>query len=369
MNGAGNGDDTGGDERDDRGRSDDAGGFEFGPDQQPPDEQSRAGDTTGQSAEEREDRSDRIRMDLEDRSDTDVSGPPGRDPEQTAPEPGPDPGPNAIRNWTAMFATLAAVSFATTLFILVTLEGDRALEPALGSAVLGVVFAALAALPQTGNNDLIRRLSRGWAENRRAVWFATGLFAFGTLIGVALLAAGFDLLEMVAELIEEFEEELFPEADEETGELELTATFFIVNNTQAFLMAIAGALTVGLLTAFVMIFNGVILGNIGASAANEIGIDFIIIGIAPHGIFELPAIFIAGGVGFQIVYRFGQRLVGSREQFFTKPYVARTVAFVLFAWLLLVLAAFVEAYVTPALLEALFEAQLENGAGTGPELP
>ncbi|NGM68825.1 stage II sporulation protein M [Natronolimnobius sp. AArcel1] len=345
MNGAGNGDDTDANGTNGRGGSAESGGFEFGPDQQSPND-------TG-----------RIRVDLDNGEETASGGPPGDDPDTPPADPEPDPGSNAVRNWTAMCTGLALVSLATAIFIFVTGEGNSALEPALGSAALAVVFGALAVLPKTGNDMLIRRLSSGWVENRRAVWFATGLFAFGTLIGVALLAAGFDLLEMVAELLEE---ELLPELEDEAGEFELTATFFIVNNTQAFLMAIAGALTVGLLTAFVMIFNGVIVGNVGASAANEIGIDFIIVGLLPHGIFELPAIFIAAGVGFQIVYRFGQRVIGSRERFFTKSYVARTIAFVLFAWLLLVLAAFVEAYVTPALLEALFGAQFEAEGGALP---
>lgn len=304
---------------------------------------------------------DRIRVDPAVRGDEDEDEsvaderPPDRDPESGPAAAEYEPGPNAARNWTALLAALALVSFATAAAIAAL---NDSLEPAIGAAVLGITFGGVALAGRYVDDRIVGTLAAGWAEHRRYVWFSTALFALGTVIGIGLLLAGVNLLELVAELLEEG---LFPELEDE--EFELTATFFIANNSQAYVMAILGALSLGLLTAFVMVFNGIVVGNIGAAVGELLGVDYILVGLAPHGIFELPALFIAAGVGFRLLYRFGQRVLGSREAFLTKSYVARTLALVVFGWLLLVLAAFVEAYVTAALLEALFGARLEEAGG------
>lgn len=199
-------------------------------------------------------------------------------------------------------------------------------------------------------------LADAWDEHSRFVGFAAGLFALGIVVGVLLFAAGYNLLEIIADLLGE---SLFPEDIGEMGGLEL-AQFLLVNNSRAFLLSIAGVLTLGLLTVWAMVFNGIIVGNVGAAVAETVGIDYILVGLLPHGIFELPALFIAAGVGFRLLYRVGERILGSRDAILTKPYLYRTAVLVFAGWLLLVVAAFVEAFVTPALLEALFADRLEG---------
>ncbi|WP_049929059.1 DUF7524 family protein [Halopiger goleimassiliensis] len=340
MTGAEDGDRTGADDPDpDRPREvpADDGADEFGRDHQPVDE------TSSRADESTADR--RITVDL----DESASEPPERDPDRDPVATGPDPGPNADRNWTVLLVALSLTALATAGVIAVTADG---FDPVAGAGLLGVGFLALAGLTWQSESRLVATLSAGWAEHRRYTLFATGLFAVGIGIGALLLFAGVDLLEMIAELFAEEFEDLLPA--EGSGEIQITATWFVVNNSQPFFLSIVGALSLGLLTAFVMVFNGIIVGNLGAAVAGDVGVDFIIVGLVPHGVFELAALFIASGVGFRLIYRFGERLLGSRDAFVTKPYLARTVALVAFAWLLLVLAAFVEAYVTSTLLEILY---------------
>ncbi|RQG94533.1 stage II sporulation protein M [Natrarchaeobius chitinivorans] len=277
------------------------------------------------------------------------SEPSGSSPRLTA--GGPDPGPNAVRNWSALLVALAVVSFVTAAATVATHDDPL---PVAGVTVLGVAFLAIAFVGRARAPWLLEGLDAARIEHRRYVWFATGLFAFGILVGVALLLAGVNLLELLMELLEEG---LFPEFEDE--EFELTATFFIVNNSQPFVLSIIGALSLGVLTAVIMLFNGIIVGNVVAAIVGVTGFDYVIVGLAPHGIFELAALFIAAGVGFRLLYRLAERVLGRRDTFLGKPYVLRTLAFVGFAWLLLVLAAFVEAYVTPELLEMLFAERLE----------
>ena len=253
------------------------------------------------------------------------------------------------RNWLVVSLVTVLMAVATGAVALI--------GPGLATVAAGAVGVALLAAAVTVAVPDV--LSEAWAEHRLYVYFSVGLFAFGGLLGVALFAAGVDLTEL---FLEALGEEFAPnEADPQAEfELELTASFFIVQNTPPFLLSIAGALTLGLFTALVMLLNGLLVGNIVLAMAGVAGVDFILVGLLPHGIFELPALFVAAGVGFRLVHRFGQRILGTREAFLTRAYLYRTAIFVVFAWLLLVVAAFVEAYLTPALLDALFAARLEG---------
>lgn len=280
---------------------------------------------------------------------TDTPAEPEPEPGSDATSPGPDPGPNAIRNWTALTATLALVSALVAVAIVAVHD---AAVPALGATALGIGFAAVAAASRTTVADAVGVLADGWDEHRLYVWFATGLFGFGTIVGALLVAFGVDLTELLLEmLMEEFDEE------ELAGGIDLSATFFITNNTPPFLAAIVGALTLGFVTATIMLFNGVLIGNLVFAIGLETGVGPIVALIVPHGIFELPALFVAAGVGFRLLHRAGQRIAGTRDALFTRAYLVRTGALVAFGWLLLVLAAFVEAYLTVPIAELFFPEQ------------
>ncbi|TYL39607.1 hypothetical protein CV102_04770 [Natronococcus pandeyae] len=267
----------------------------------------------------------------------------------SSPPGGREPGETAGRGWATLAFALALVSLATAG---TTATAHDTVLAAAGAVALAVGFGALGALALTGGLGIAAGLAEGWAEHRLYVWFATALFAGGVLIGGALVTAGVDLTEVFFELLmEEFDDEEFVEGG---GEIELSATFFIVQNTPPFLVAILGALTLGLATVLIMVFNGVLVGNIATVVGLEVGFGPIVALLVPHGIFELPALFIASGVGFRFLHRAIQRIAGSRESLFTKAYLYRTALLVVFGWLLLVLAAFVEAYLTIVIAETLF---------------
>ncbi|WP_254766151.1 stage II sporulation protein M [Salinilacihabitans rarus] len=256
------------------------------------------------------------------------------------------------RGWTAVAAVVLLAALGTAV---AAVERDA---PLAAAGVVAVALATAAAPPAVpGALDTLRA---AWREHRRYVGAAAGLFGLGAVAGALLLVAGVDLLELVVELLDD---ELVP-ADgggggvaDDTTDLGFTARFFVVQNTPPFLFAIAGApLTVGLLTAFVMVFNGVVVGNVGYAVGREVGFDAVAVLLVPHGVFELTALFLAAGVGFRLLHRLVERVRGSREAFVTRAYLRRTASLVGVGWLLLVLAAFVEAYATVALAEWLLAA-------------
>lgn len=180
-------------------------------------------------------------------------------------------------------------------------------------------------------------------EHRRYLLASVVLFLVGTVGGVALVARGVDLL---AELGFDDIGRVFPS--------EPTVAFLLANNTRAFVVFLLGALTFGLVTAFGLLVNGLLLGYVGAVAASSEGIGFVILAVAPHGVLELPALFAASAVAFRLVARFVARVAGRRSSVMTGAEWRRTAGFVAAAWVVLAIAAFVEIHVTFALVDAVY---------------
>ncbi|HTV72121.1 MAG TPA: stage II sporulation protein M [Candidatus Acidoferrales bacterium] len=78
------------------------------------------------------------------------------------------------------------------------------------------------------------------------------------------------------------------------------SALIITNNIQVTAIAFAGGMTLGVVTLWAILNNGLMLGATGALfAAKGFGLDFWAT-IAPHGVIELSAIQIAGGAGLLI---------------------------------------------------------------------
>ncbi len=78
------------------------------------------------------------------------------------------------------------------------------------------------------------------------------------------------------------------------------SSFIMTNNIQVSFLAFAGGVVVGLLTVYVLVFNGLMIGGVLGLAAHyglagALG-EFII----GHGVIELSVIFIAGGTGLSL---------------------------------------------------------------------
>ncbi|ACC82491.1 stage II sporulation protein M [Nostoc punctiforme] len=78
----------------------------------------------------------------------------------------------------------------------------------------------------------------------------------------------------------------------------LASSSITINNLSVSFGAVAGGITVGLYTAYLMIFNGLLIGAVGTLVGqNNLAYPFWAF-VFPHGSLELPAIFFAGGSGF-----------------------------------------------------------------------
>lgn len=77
----------------------------------------------------------------------------------------------------------------------------------------------------------------------------------------------------------------------------MASSTIMVNNITVAFKTLAGGMTFGLLTVYILFFNGLLIGAIATLVGqNHLAIPFWAF-VFPHGSLELPAIFIAGGAG------------------------------------------------------------------------
>jgi uncharacterized membrane protein SpoIIM required for sporulation len=127
----------------------------------------------------------------------------------------------------------------------------------------------------------------------------------------------------------------------------LAASAIMTNNISVSLAAFAGGIVAGLGTVYMMLFNGLLLGVI-AVACQRAGLSLSLWSfVAPHGVLELPAIFIAGGAGLML----GKALLAPgalpRREALTES-AALAVRLVLGVIPLLIAAGTIEGFISPS---------------------
>ena len=84
------------------------------------------------------------------------------------------------------------------------------------------------------------------------------------------------------------------------GSEPLASSGIAINNMSVCFRTVGGGITGGLLTTYILFFNGILIGAIGALVQqNNLAFPFWAF-VFPHGALELPAIFMAGGAGLLI---------------------------------------------------------------------
>lgn len=80
----------------------------------------------------------------------------------------------------------------------------------------------------------------------------------------------------------------------------LTSSNITINNLSVAFNAVAGGITAGILTTYILLFNGLHIGAVATVVGqNNLAYPFWAF-VFPHGSLELPAIFLAGGAGLLI---------------------------------------------------------------------
>jgi len=190
------------------------------------------------------------------------------------------------------------------------------------------------------------------AEERRAYlkrlypYLKTSLVIFGSGIVIGLMAVSHFPL-----LAQHFETSVvgFVKNFRGLSKLELAAAIFLNNTLKTVLAILLGSLF-GIIPAVFLLGNGIALGVIFSLSGQTRGLWLSLLSIVPHGLLELPAVFLGTSIGL---------MVGSRvmKQFFRPPettigseLVQGLRFFITVILPLLFIAALVEAFLTSALI-------------------
>ncbi|MGD7024409.1 stage II sporulation protein M [Rossellomorea vietnamensis] len=176
------------------------------------------------------------------------------------------------------------------------------------------------------------------------------LFTIGGL--GSFFAVADDPLHVYSVLPENMAQSFDPDRlGENEGEVDspMMSATIMTNNIQVAFLAFAGGITFGLLTVYVLIYNGIIVGAIAALFWHYGKSYEFWAYIVPHGMIELTAIFIAGGAGLLMGYKLFIPGAYSRG-YVLKQQAKRSVLLLLGTIPLFVIAGIIEGFITPSTL-------------------
>ena len=168
------------------------------------------------------------------------------------------------------------------------------------------------------------------------------LFGVGFVLGLILV-------ERFPEMADGFEGSLvaFIKVFRGFPKLQLAGAIFL-NNTFKTLAAILLGAFFGLLPAFFLLVNGAALGIVLSLSMQSRGLWVSLISVLPHGVLELPAVFLGTSIGIMLGASVARKLFAKSDAKIGAE-LSRGVKFFCSVIVpLLFLAAFVEAYVTSA---------------------
>jgi stage II sporulation protein M len=129
--------------------------------------------------------------------------------------------------------------------------------------------------------------------------------------------------------------------------------FLFLKNSLTALIAFALSPLLLVTPVLVLSLNGFLLGIVGNVMASQVSLNAALAALVPHGIFEIPALVLASAAGLRLGWAALRKLKAklAHAQFSIAPDFAKSFRLFIVAIVLLLIAAVVETYVTPYVLE------------------
>lgn len=182
--------------------------------------------------------------------------------------------------------------------------------------------------------SLKKEYQKSWnyiKESKKFILIVVWIFLISSLIGFFIQAP-----EFISEKILNFVKEILLKT-EDMSQNQLIS-FIFLNNVQSSFFSMMFGIFLGIFPVVSAIMNGYLLGFVANFAIQENGI-LSLWRIFPHGIFELPAVFISFALGLRLGVS-----VFSRKKFkkFNEQFISSLKAFILIIIPLLIIAAIIE---------------------------
>ncbi len=203
--------------------------------------------------------------------------------------------------------------------------------------------------------EVINFYKYGFPQIIRETWLywaiATGIFIFAGLIAwwYSWQDVAFISLIVPEHLITKVRDDNELWMGSILGNEPLASSNIMINNISVCFKAIGGGITAGLVTIYILFFNGLLIGAVSALVAqNNLAFPFWAF-VFPHGSLELPAIFFSGGAGLLIAR--GLLFPGKYSRINALKYYGNKAAKLVFGVIpMLVFAGIIEGFFSPSLL-------------------
>jgi len=173
---------------------------------------------------------------------------------------------------------------------------------------------------------------------------AVVLFGIGIALGLATPASMLGLLSEDVAALEEMAGLL------ESIPLPYVFIIILVKNASALLISLALSPIFCLVPVLALVVNGWIIGLVSVAVVQEESLGYLLAGLLPHGVFEIPALIMgeaaALSLGTAVILSIFKKSGGD----LLRSEVKRTLRYLLIALALLLPAAIIETFVTPLFL-------------------
>lgn len=180
------------------------------------------------------------------------------------------------------------------------------------------------------------------------VLIAIVLFVIGLGIGLIISAT---MPEGVTELISEELSALEELAALFTPFQATTVVFIFFKNASALVFSFIFSPILCLLPFLALILNGLLISFISVLVAQEESIGLVLVGLLPHGIFEIPALIIGEAAALSFGAATIMALFSKTKKISLLSNFKQNLKYMLIAFVLLIPAAIIETFITPLFLQ------------------
>ena len=178
---------------------------------------------------------------------------------------------------------------------------------------------------------------------RRWVFIAILLFGGGLVFGLVTPSGGVSLPAEDIAALEELSGILVPFSL-------FTVIFIFIKNVSVLVLSFVFSPILCLLPILVLTLNSWLLASVSVIIAQEESFWFVLAGLLPHGIFELPALIIGEAAALSFGTAAMLTLFKKERRNLLLPNLKQNLRYLLIAFALLLPAAIIETFVTPLLL-------------------
>jgi len=178
---------------------------------------------------------------------------------------------------------------------------------------------------------------------KRWIFIAISIFGIGLVLGLVTPSGIDSLISEEIAALEELGASLVPFSV-------LTLVFIFVKNVVALLVSFVLSPILCLVPILALTANGWLLSFVSASVAQEKSLGYVLAGLLPHGVLELPALIMAEAAALSFGTMAMLALIKKERRSLLLPNLKQNLKYLVIALALLLPAAIIETYVTPLYL-------------------